>query len=102
MGTVGVDIFTFNNRNYLMTVDYFSIFWEIDLSQNIKVKTVIRRMKAQFARFGVPDVRMSDNGPQFVPKILDEYIVIKISPAQRLRRKYSPSSETSNKEGDEK
>ena len=63
---VGVDIFTFNERNYLITVDYFSGFWEIDLLENVKAKTVIRKMKSQFARYGVPDVCMSDNGPQFV------------------------------------
>ena len=63
---VGVDIFTFNERNYLITVDSFSGFWEIDLLENVKAKTVIRKMKSQFARYGVPDVRMSDSGPQFV------------------------------------
>jgi transposase InsO family protein len=54
------------SRNYLITVDSFSGFWEIDLLENVKAKTVIRKMKSQFARYGVPDVRMSDSGPQFV------------------------------------
>ncbi len=27
---VGTDLFVFNNREYLITVDYFSNFWEID------------------------------------------------------------------------
>ena len=63
---VGVDIFTFNERHYIITVDYFSGFWEIDLLENVRAKTVIGKMKSQFARYGVPDLCMSDNGPQFV------------------------------------
>lgn len=62
---VGVDIFTFNGREYLLTVDYFSSYWEIDLLDGTKSKVVIRKLKAQFARFGIPDVKMTDNGRQF-------------------------------------
>ena len=40
---VGVDIFPFNERNYLITVDYFSGSWEIDLLENVKAKTVINK-----------------------------------------------------------
>ena len=65
---VRVDIFTFNERNYLITVDYFSGFWEIDLLKNVRTKTVIWKMKSQFTRYLVPDVCMLDNGPQFVSK----------------------------------
>ena len=61
----GVDLFTLNDRNYLIMVDYFSGFWEVDPLENTKAKAVIRKMKTQFARYGIPDVCMSDNGPQF-------------------------------------
>lgn len=48
-----------------MTVDYFSIFWEIDFLKNQKPTTVIRKRRSQFARYGIPDIVMSDNGPHF-------------------------------------
>ena len=32
---------------------------------NTKTTTVIKKLKCQFARQGIPDVVISDNGPQF-------------------------------------
>ncbi|CAB3986195.1 Transposon Ty3-G Gag-Pol poly [Paramuricea clavata] len=56
-------------------------FWEIDLLENVKAKTVIRKMKSKFARYGVPDLCVSDNGPQFVS---EEYH--KISESWKFQR----------------
>ena len=38
---VGTDIFTINNRNYLITVDYFSGFWEVDFLTSTYSSTII-------------------------------------------------------------
>lgn len=65
---MGVDILTLNGRDYLLTVDYFSRFCEIDLLEGMKSQTVIRKLNVQFARFGIPDVVMTDDGPQFSSK----------------------------------
>ena len=62
---VGVDLFTFNQTNHLIIVDYFSGFWEIYPVENTTASQIIRKMKMQFARHGIPDVCVSDNGPQF-------------------------------------
>ncbi|XP_051782584.1 uncharacterized protein K02A2.6-like [Erpetoichthys calabaricus] len=62
---VGTDLFVFNNRDYLITVDYFSNFWELDYFQDTKSSTVINKLKAHFARQGIPDIVFSDNGPQY-------------------------------------
>ena len=62
---VGVDLMFVKNCNYLITVDYFSNFWEIDYLENTKANTVIRKLKAHFSRYGLPSILMSDNGPQF-------------------------------------
>lgn len=62
---VGVDLFTLNNINYLILVDYFSGYFEVDeLSQTLAIN-VIQKMKYHFARYGLPEVVVSDNGPQF-------------------------------------
>ncbi|XP_028839495.1 uncharacterized protein K02A2.6-like isoform X3 [Denticeps clupeoides] len=62
---VGTDIFTLDNRSYLITVDYLSNFWELDYLPDTKSTTVIQKLKAHFARHGIPDVVVSDNGPQY-------------------------------------
>ncbi|XP_011437820.3 retrovirus-related Pol polyprotein from transposon 297 [Magallana gigas] len=62
---LGVDIFTYQNQDYLVTVDYFSDFFELDILTDTSAMTVIDCLKQQFARHGIPDTVISDNGPQF-------------------------------------
>ena len=62
---MGVDLFKFNKTDYLIIVDYFSGFWEIDPLESTTASHVIRKMKMQFAHRGIPDICVSDNGPQF-------------------------------------
>lgn len=62
---IGIDLFKFNGRNYLMTIDYFSNFFEIDYLHETTSKEVIYKLKHHFSRHGIPDVVISDNGPQF-------------------------------------
>ena len=62
---VGVDLMEFDGKHYLVTVDYFSNFWEVDYLTSPKSESVIMKLKAQFSRHGIPLVVMSDNGPQF-------------------------------------
>ncbi|KAK2549086.1 Uncharacterized protein P5673_030588 [Acropora cervicornis] len=61
----GADLYTIDGKDYLIVVDYFSNFWEIDPLPNTKSSTVIKKLKCQFARQGIPDIVISDNGPQF-------------------------------------
>ena len=62
---VGVDLFTKFNNDYLITVDYFSGFFEIDHLRKTTATTVITKLKNHFARYGIPEQLVSDNGPQF-------------------------------------
>ena len=62
---VGTDIFCIEGRNYLVTVDYFSQFIEVDYLTDTTSQAVVSKLKGQFARHGIPDVVISDNGPQF-------------------------------------
>lgn len=57
----GTDLFVFK----LYTVDHFSNFWEVDYLPDTKSSMVINKLKAQFARQGIPDVGFSDNEPQY-------------------------------------
>ena len=61
----GVDLFSHRNRNYLVIADYFSFYPEVIHLSSICTKAVINGLKSVFARYGVCDVMVSDNGPQF-------------------------------------
>ena len=62
---VGVDLYSLKDKKYLISVDYLSGFFEIDDLPESKYITVVNKLKHQFARYGIPDVCFSDNGPQF-------------------------------------
>ena len=46
---VGTDIFEFESQNYLVTVDYYSGFFELDYLSSTKSTSVITCLKSQFA-----------------------------------------------------
>lgn len=61
---VAQDIFDFEHRKYLITVDYYSDYFEVDKLENTKGPELVEKTKAQFSRHGIPDM-VSDNGPPF-------------------------------------
>ena len=60
---VGSDILTFQNVDYLLVVDYYSKYPEIIKIEDKSAGTIIAKMKAIFARHGIPEELMSDNMP---------------------------------------
>ena len=62
---VGTDLFYHNRNTYLLVVDYYSIYPEVITLTTTTSQSVIRAMKCVFARHGIPDVVISDNGPQY-------------------------------------
>ena len=62
---IGTDLFSCNDINYHITVDYHSGFWEVDALPDTTSHTVINKLKAHFTCHGIHDVCISDNGPQF-------------------------------------
>ncbi|XP_033731751.1 uncharacterized protein K02A2.6-like [Pecten maximus] len=62
---VGCDLFEYDQRNYLITVDYYSDYFEVDRLHDKTAKEIIVKLKANFARHGIPDSVFSDNGPPF-------------------------------------
>ena len=62
--TVSSDLFDFNGRTYIVLVDHYSSFFECESVQPTTT-SVVKFLKTQFARYGIPDKMISDNGPQF-------------------------------------
>lgn len=62
---VGVDLFHYEQGDYLLCVDYYSKNPEIAKLTGTTSRQVVTDLKSMFARHGIPDEVMSDNGPQF-------------------------------------
>ena len=65
---IGADLFTYNDKEYFVTICYKSNFWELDPLTDTKSSTVIKRLKSHLARYGIPRQLVTDNGPQFTSR----------------------------------
>ena len=63
--TVGCDIFHFEDRDYLCTVDYYSSYFEINQLKDKTGKEVIGTLKRHFSTNGIPNKLQSYNGPPY-------------------------------------
>lgn len=66
-------MFEFNGAHYLLSVDYHSRSIEIAKLDNLTSSNVICHLKSQFARYGIPDELVSDNGPRYVSSAFKEF-----------------------------
>ena len=62
------DLFEWRNDMYLVTVDSYSGFYDIDKLPDTSSKTVITKLKKQFSIHGIPRILFSDNGTQFTSR----------------------------------
>ena len=63
--TVATDLFKTKNSKYLLLVDYYSRFPVLCKLGSMTSKVLVQEMKAVFAELGVPNVIVSDGGPQY-------------------------------------
>ena len=62
---VGSDLLKWNGQDFLVVVDYYSRYWDIEKLYRTDSATVIKKLKHIFSRMGIPEVMRSDNGPQY-------------------------------------
>ena len=62
---VGTDLFEWDKNTYLLIIDYYSRWIEIAKLTGLTANSVINHTKSIFARYGIPETVVSDNGPQF-------------------------------------
>lgn len=60
-------------KNYIVLSDYYSRFLEILHLSSTTAEQVVAKLKATFARFGIPEVVVSDNGPQFTSETFQSF-----------------------------
>ncbi|UYV60687.1 hypothetical protein LAZ67_1001896 [Cordylochernes scorpioides] len=62
---ISLDIFEIFKQNYLIIVDQYSDFFEVECLENTTSEYIIECCKRQFSRYGIPQIMVSDNGRQF-------------------------------------
>ena len=70
---VGTDLFSSDGKDYLAIVDYMSGYPELLQMKTTSSSAVTMAIKSVFARYGVPEVVMSDNGPQDKAKEFSDF-----------------------------
>ena len=66
------DLFTEGGENYLVTVDFYSDYFELDLLADTTAESVIKATKCHFARHGIADM-VTDNGPQYSSTLFTKF-----------------------------
>ena len=62
---LAADLFEIEGKVYLIVVDYYSRWFEIKRLNDQSSARVISILKELFSTHGIPDIIVSDNGPQF-------------------------------------
>ena len=70
---VGTDLFELNKNTYLLIVDYFSRWIEVAKLNKLTSEEVINCTRSIFARHGIPEVVVSDNGPQYSAELYAKF-----------------------------
>lgn len=70
---VASDLFHLNGKDYLLLIDYYSNYPEFALLANTSSKSVINYMKSIFARHGIPEHVVADNGPQYISQEFQDF-----------------------------
>lgn len=63
---VSQDLCSFESGSFLVTVDHYSDFIEVDELNDTLSSTVTAKTEAHITRHGVPEIILTDNGPQFI------------------------------------
>ncbi|VDI07841.1 Hypothetical predicted protein [Mytilus galloprovincialis] len=70
---VATDLFYWNNADYIIIVDYYSLYLEVHKLHGTTSTTVINKLKGTFSRLGIPETVVSDNGPQYSSQEFSEF-----------------------------
>lgn len=71
---VALDVFHCGSEDYLVTVDYYSDFFELDKLEDLTSATVVEVTKKNFSRHGVPMTVVTDNSQaQFITSNFNKF-----------------------------
>ena len=70
---VATDLFEWRKSNYILVVDYYSHYIELDKLLSTTSTEVIKHLKSFFSQHGVPQIVVSDNGPQYSAAVFKDF-----------------------------
>ena len=70
---VASDLFELDKKTYLLVADYFSRYVEVQTLTSTTSASIIRTLKSIFARHGIPETFVSDNGPQYSSQEMKDF-----------------------------
>lgn len=62
---LGIDLMKCKNFWYVVIIDYYSRFIETQQIKSLTSETIINYLKNVFSKHSIPEILVSDNGPQF-------------------------------------
>ena len=71
--SIAADLFVFHGKDYLVTTDRYSNFFEVDRLYSKTSADVIAKLKAHIARYGIPNKLVTDNGPNFTSQEFKQF-----------------------------
>ncbi len=71
--TVATDMFKWRGQNYLVLVDSYSGWYEIDLLRGTTYSAVIGKLKRHFSVHGTPHTLISDNARQYTSQQFKDF-----------------------------
>ncbi|KAL8570113.1 hypothetical protein ACOMHN_033792 [Nucella lapillus] len=71
--SLAADIFDWNGKQYLVVVDSYSGWFEMDMITKMTSNMVILKMKRHFASHGISEKLMTDNGTQFTSREFKQF-----------------------------
>ena len=80
---IGIDLLTFEDKQYLAVMDYYSRYLEVYLPGTTG-NVVIMKLTGIFARWGIPLELVSDNGPQFDSRMFKDFALSSTSSSVRV------------------
>ena len=72
---VATDLFSLNGDNFIITVDYYSNFIEMECIKSTSSQSVIQALKMTFGCHGIPESLVSDNGPAYASDEFHKFAV---------------------------
>ena len=71
--TVATDLFMWEGQDFLITVDYYSKYFEVQKLPSTKASTIIAKLKSIFARHGSPETVISDNAAMYTCELFSDF-----------------------------
>ena len=70
---IGTNLFYLKKSNYILIIDYFSRFMEVIKLKSTTSQSIIEALRSVFSHYGIPEIVISDNGPQYSSNEFDTF-----------------------------